>query len=125
MARRLEQEGMTWIAPLASLVRAATANAEGDAAGASAALREAIERATGAEMCVHVWWARRQLGCVVGGDERVPLVGEGNDVASREGGRDGLGLDRSGGDVVFLRERAQDRLGEAEFIEGVQNMHFP
>ncbi len=44
-----------------------------------------------------------------------------DDVAPAERGRNGLGLDRGGGDVFLLRKRAQDRLCEAEFTEGVQN----
>ncbi len=87
MARRLEREGMTWIAPLASLVRAATANAEGDAAGACAALREAIERATAADMSLHAWCARRQLGCLIGGEEGDRLVAQADAAMQAEGVR--------------------------------------
>ena len=85
MAQRLEREGMPWIAPFASLVRAAIANAEGDAAGASAALREAIERATAADMLVHVWSARRQLGCLIGGEEGDGLVAQAEAAMRAEG----------------------------------------
>ncbi len=87
MARRLERENMTWIAPLASLLRAATANAEGDAAGASAALREAIDRATAADLNLHVWCARRQLGCLIGGEEGERLVAEADAAMQAEGVR--------------------------------------
>ena len=87
MARRLEREGMPWIAPLASLVRAAIANAEGDAAGARAALREAIERATAADMSLHAWCARRQLGCLIGGEEGDRLVAEADAAMQAEGVR--------------------------------------
>jgi hypothetical protein len=69
IARRLEREGMAWIAPLASMVRAATANAEGNAREAAAALRVAIECAAANEMNLHMWCARRQLGCLLGGQE--------------------------------------------------------
>ena len=34
--------------------------------------------------------------------------------------RNGLGLDRGGGDVAFFGEGAEDRLCEAEFVKGVQ-----
>ena len=40
------------------------------------ALREAIDRATAADMKVHAWCARRQLGCLLGGEEGDRLVTE-------------------------------------------------
>jgi tetratricopeptide (TPR) repeat protein len=85
MARRLEREGMTWIAPLASLLRAATANAEGDVAGAGAALAEAIERATASDMSLHASCARRQLGCLTGGEEGDRLVAQADAAMQAEG----------------------------------------
>jgi hypothetical protein len=87
MALRLEREDMVWTAPLASLLRAAAANAEGDGAGASAALREAIERATAADLNLHVWCARRQLGCLIGGEEGVRLMAEADAAMQAEGVR--------------------------------------
>jgi serine/threonine protein kinase len=69
VAQRLEREGMAWTAPLAYMVRAATANAEGDASEAAAALRVAIECAAAIDMKLHLWSARRQLGCLLGGEE--------------------------------------------------------
>jgi hypothetical protein len=87
IVRRLEREGMGWTAPLASLVRAATAHAEGDAAGAATALREAIELATAADMKVHALCARRQLGRLVGGEEGERLVGEADAAMQAEGVR--------------------------------------
>ena len=87
MARRLEREAMTWIAPLVSLLRAATAHAEGDRARASAALREAIECATAADMSLHAWCARRQLGCLIGGEEGDRLVAEADAAMQAEGVR--------------------------------------
>ena len=85
MAGRLEQEGMAWIAPLASLVRAATENAEGKPAGSCAALREAIERATAADMSLHAWCARRQLGSLIGGEEGDQLVAQADAAMLAEG----------------------------------------
>ena len=48
-----------------------------------------------------------------------------HDIAAVEDGWDGLGLDRGGGDVVLMREGAQNRLCEAEVSEGVQQSVFP
>jgi eukaryotic-like serine/threonine-protein kinase len=87
MARRLEREGMPSIGPFASLVRAATANAGGDAAGARAALAEAIERATAADMSLHAACARRQLGCLIGGEEGDKLVAQADAAMQAEGVR--------------------------------------
>jgi serine/threonine protein kinase/tetratricopeptide (TPR) repeat protein len=87
IVRRLEREAMGWTAPLASLVRAATANAEGDAAGAAAALREAIDLATAADMSTHAWCARRQLGQLVGGEEGERLVAQADTAMRAEGVR--------------------------------------
>ena len=87
VALRLERENMPWIAPLASLLRAATANAEGDAGDACAALREAIDRATAADLNLHVWCARRQLGCLIGGEEGDRLVAEADAAMQAEGVR--------------------------------------
>ena len=53
--------------------------------------------------------------------ERRGLAGAGlrnaDDVAALHGERDGLGLDRSGSDVFFIRESAGDRLYEAEVVK--------
>jgi hypothetical protein len=87
IARRLEREGMAWIAPLASMVRAATANAEGDAREAAAALRVAIERAAAAEMNLHLWCARRQLGCLLGGEEGDRYIAQADAAMQAEGVR--------------------------------------
>ena len=87
IARRLEREGMPWIGTLASLVRATVANAAGDAAGARAALTEAIERATAADMSLHASCARRQLGCLIGGEEGDKLVAQVDAAMKAEGVR--------------------------------------
>jgi serine/threonine protein kinase len=87
VARSLEREGMAWTAPLASMVRAATANAEGDARGAAAALRVAIECAAANEMNLHLWSARRQLGCLLGGEEGERYVAQADAAMQAEGVR--------------------------------------
>jgi hypothetical protein len=86
-AQRLEHERMAWTAPLAHMVRAATANAEGDSRGAAAALRVAIECAAATEMNVHMWCARRQLGCLLGGEEGDRYVAQADAAMQAEGVR--------------------------------------
>ena len=73
IAKRLAREGMAWTAPLASLLRATLANAEGDTATAAASLRAAIEEATAADMSLHAASARHQLGSLLGGDDGAEL----------------------------------------------------
>jgi hypothetical protein len=69
LSRRLHGAGMTWTAPLASLLQASAANAEGDVNEAIEALREAIDGAAAADMAMHAAAARRQLGILLGGAE--------------------------------------------------------
>ena len=76
---------MGWIAPLASLVRAAVANAEGDAVKAVAALRLAAERADAAGMTLHASSARHQLGRLLGGDDGERLRREAETAMSSQG----------------------------------------
>jgi hypothetical protein len=85
IARQLEREGMDWIAPLACMLRAATANAEGDERGAVAALRVAIEGAAATEMKLHMWCARRQLGCLLGGEEGDRYIAQADAAMQAEG----------------------------------------
>ena len=58
--------------------------------------------------------------------ERGGLAGAGlrdaDEVASGEDDRNGVGLDRGGGGVLLLSKGTGDRLCEAEFVEGVQNI---
>jgi hypothetical protein len=86
-ARQLERERMAWTAPLASMIRAAAANAEGDAGEAAAALRVAIEGAAATEMHVYMWCARRQLGCLLGGEEGHRYVSRADAAMQAEGVR--------------------------------------
>ncbi len=86
-ARRLERQHMPWTAPLASLVLASAANAEGDTAMATIALRAAIERADAADMGLHAAVARYQLGCLLVGDEGAELRRQGEGAMTEEGVR--------------------------------------
>ena len=51
-------------------------------------------------------------------------LGDADHIALGEQQRDGLGLDRSGGNVAFGGQRAEDRLCEAEIVKGVQFKFF-
>jgi serine/threonine protein kinase len=84
---RLERAGMTWTAPLASLLGAALANANGDRAAATAALRAAADRAEVADMGMHAAAARYQLGCLLGGDEGDALRRQAESAMTAEGVR--------------------------------------
>jgi serine/threonine protein kinase len=85
--RRLERAGMMWTAPLASMLLAAVANAEGDRAAATAALRAAIDRAEAADMSLHGWAARYKLGCLLGGEEGDALQRQAESAMTAEGVR--------------------------------------
>jgi hypothetical protein len=85
--RRLERASMIWTAPLASLLGAALANANGDRAAATATLREAAERAEAADMSMHAAAARYQLGCLLGGDEGDALRRQAESAMTAEGVR--------------------------------------
>jgi hypothetical protein len=74
LARRLERERMGWTSLLASLLRAAIANARDDADAAVAALKLSLETARRAEMSMHGAAAAWQLGRLLGGDEGARLV---------------------------------------------------
>jgi eukaryotic-like serine/threonine-protein kinase len=84
---RLERAGMPWTAPLASLLRASLANAEGDSATATTALRAAVERAEAADMSLHAAAARYQLGCLLGGEEGDALRRQAESAMTAEGVR--------------------------------------
>jgi hypothetical protein len=79
LARRLEHEGMTWIAPLAAILTAGIANAEGDRAQAATSLRAAIELAEAADMSLYAAAARHQLGLALGGEEGAKLLAKAED----------------------------------------------
>ena len=44
-------------------------------------------------------------------------LGYADEIAAREHVRNGLGLDRRGGDIFLFGERLRDRRGEAETME--------
>jgi hypothetical protein len=69
------------------MVRAATANAEGNAREATAALRVAIEGAAATEMQLYMWCARRQLGCLLGGEKGDRYVAQADAAMQEEGVR--------------------------------------
>ena len=56
---------------------------------------------------------RQRKGCGLAGAG----LRNADDIAALRGNRNGLSLDRSGGDVFFIRESAGDRLCEAEFVK--------
>ena len=87
LARELEREVGPWGKALASLLRAAAANAGGERAEAIDALREALQRSEGAEMWLHSWAARHQLGSLLGGEEGAVLVAKGERAMAAEGVR--------------------------------------
>jgi serine/threonine protein kinase len=87
IARKLERDPADWIRGLASLVRAAAANAEGERAEAVDALRVGLERTEAAGMLTLARAARYQLGLLVGGDDGAELVAQAERAMTREGVR--------------------------------------
>jgi hypothetical protein len=87
LARELEREPGPWGKVLASLLRAAAANAGGERAEATEALREAVGRSESAEMWLHSWAATYQLGSLLGGEEGAALVARGMGAMTAEGVR--------------------------------------
>ncbi|HEX4446241.1 MAG TPA: AAA family ATPase, partial [Polyangiaceae bacterium] len=85
--KALAKEGMPWTLPLAEIVKACIARADGDATEAEAALRRAITLAERAEMPVHANAARRQLGVLVGGEAGQALVLEADEIMKSRGVR--------------------------------------
>ncbi|HLK35878.1 MAG TPA: hypothetical protein VKU41_03935, partial [Polyangiaceae bacterium] len=75
MARKLEREAMGWTAPLASLLRAGVAQAQGRSGEAATRLRNAVKAADGAEMFLHAAAARARLGALLADDEGRALEG--------------------------------------------------
>lgn len=85
IARRLDREGMPWTAAVSSMVAAAVENADGNPAGAAAALEAAVHRATMADMAIYGWAARHRLGLLLGGDDGARRVREAEDAMSAQG----------------------------------------
>ena len=69
LARKLDGEAMEWTAPLAALVWAGVAHAQGDRETAISRLRSAATLADASDMRLHSGAARLELGRLVGGDE--------------------------------------------------------
>jgi tetratricopeptide (TPR) repeat protein len=69
MAKRVERETAAWGPTLAAIVLAGAASAAGDRDGALDSLREALRRAEAADLALHGWAIRYQLGAALGGDE--------------------------------------------------------
>ncbi len=69
LSRALERERMPWTSVLAALVAGASANAEGDSAAATSALRAAAIRGEEADMGFYACMALYRLGPRVGGAE--------------------------------------------------------
>jgi hypothetical protein len=69
LVRRLEEERMPWIAPLADLVAATGANAAGNRQDAEIRLRAAIAHADQADMSLLSTVAKHRLGTLIAGDE--------------------------------------------------------
>ncbi len=85
IAALLEREEMPWTAPLAQLVLASAANAEGDETAATKALNTAMERATAANMALFAWAAALQLGKRMGGDAGDALRRQATEAMAAEG----------------------------------------
>jgi eukaryotic-like serine/threonine-protein kinase len=69
LARRITGEDMAWAVGQGRLLDAAIAYVAGDAEGAAAQLRLAIERFEASGMALHAAVASQRLGLVLGGDE--------------------------------------------------------
>jgi eukaryotic-like serine/threonine-protein kinase len=87
LARQLERAPAAWSGALASLARAAAANAADDHAEALDALREALTRSEAADMGLHAWAARHRLGSLLGGNEGAALVAQAEQAMRAEGVR--------------------------------------
>jgi hypothetical protein len=78
---------MQWTAPLAAILSAGIASAEGNSSGAAASLRTAIELANDAAMAGYANAALHQLGLMLGGDEGADLVEKARDAMAAQGVR--------------------------------------
>jgi hypothetical protein len=87
LARQLRRARTPWTAPLASLLRAASANASRDKRGAIEALRVAVDEARAADMAMFASVARHRLGTLMGGEEGQRLCAQAEDEMKTEGVR--------------------------------------
>ncbi len=84
LARHLQREQMTWIAPLAAILTAGVANAMGDRARAIASLQAAVDLATAAEMLLYSEAARYSLGLALG-DKGLTFKNQAEDAMCAQG----------------------------------------
>jgi hypothetical protein len=75
-AGALWKEKVPWAQALAQLIRAGLAAAKGDAQGAAALLRDAIERCDATAMRLYSACARRLLGTLLGGEDGQRLIAQ-------------------------------------------------
>jgi serine/threonine protein kinase/tetratricopeptide (TPR) repeat protein len=87
LGKRLERERGAWGPPLAGILHAAAENAAGKRIRAIRALQQALARAETAEMALHAWAVRYQLGSVLGGDDGKALVSQAEKSMTEEGVR--------------------------------------
>jgi hypothetical protein len=87
LVRQLRRARTSWTAPLASVLRAASADASGDTGGAIEALRVAIDEAQAADMAMFASVARYRLGILMGGEEGQRLRAQAEDEMKAEGVR--------------------------------------
>jgi tetratricopeptide (TPR) repeat protein len=88
MATLLEREGMPWTAPLAAIVGASVANAEGDRARSIELLQIAVQSGESADMPLHAGAARHRLGIVLSGEEGQRRLHEATEAMKSHGVRD-------------------------------------
>jgi eukaryotic-like serine/threonine-protein kinase len=87
LGRQLERERAAWGPPLAGILHALAANAAGERAEAIAWLRAAAARAERADMALHAWAARYQLGSLLGDEEGKALAAHAEQAMTAEGVR--------------------------------------
>jgi hypothetical protein len=87
LTQKLERARMPWMMPLAAILAAAAANAEGHRSSAAGWLRIAIERADAADMSGYVHAARHQLGLLLGGDDGRDFVAKAHEAMTTQGVR--------------------------------------
>ncbi|HLK41230.1 MAG TPA: hypothetical protein VKU41_30975, partial [Polyangiaceae bacterium] len=80
LAGKLEREGMPWTRPLAAILTASAANADGDRAKALVSLETAARTAREADMALYAAAARYQLGRLVGGKQGAQWVEEADEI---------------------------------------------
>jgi hypothetical protein len=84
-AKLLDREKMPWTTPLAGIIHACVANAEGDSERAVALLRAAAGSAEVADMPLYAASARHQLGSRLKGGEGRDLVSNARDIMTARG----------------------------------------